>query len=135
MSILNKRYSDINISIPSTTLNEIINNYKIIYVPYFTYDKIHSSVYEDQYFIRDQYKINIITKMVYYYFDHPNMNKYLKTDYYCCEKEKVCICNINAQYALEETDIKKEGYKYVSWFKELNNIDDDNSYKINSSIK
>jgi hypothetical protein len=57
--------------------------------------------------------------MINHYLQHKDKIIYDQTDYLCNEREKICICNTNADlyrqiYARNNYDAEK---KYISWIK------------------
>lgn len=60
-----------------------------------------------------------VNKMLDFYMNHNNKEIYKKTEYLCCAKEKICICNRHAD------DFRKiydginytPNEKYISWFR------------------
>jgi hypothetical protein len=112
MSIIDKKYSITNKLITSNNeLNYLISNYKIIYIP--INNNVYFKIYEDEYFIRKPYKINIIKEMINYF---PNQ---INSDiYFCNEKEKICICKIKTENIINEPITIFNEYKYIYWYKE-----------------
>jgi len=61
---------------------------------------------------------DIVKNMLDFYMNHENKDIYKKTEYLCCAKEKICICNTHAD------DFRKiydginymPNEKYISWF-------------------
>ena len=105
----------------NNTLNNIKKNYKIINIDYFDYFQVYSKIFNDDYFKDNQKKV-IINNMVNYYINNKNINIYTKTDYLCIEKEKICICNKNAENFRKIYDglNYKQDNKYISWIKKQN---------------
>lgn len=68
---------------------------------------------------------DIVKNMLDFYMNHDDKEIYKKTDYLCCEKEKICICNTHAD------DFRKiydginymSNEKYISWFSSCSSSD------------
>jgi len=59
-----------------------------------------------------------VNKMLDFYMNHPDKAIYEKTEYLCCAKEKICICNTHADDFRKIYDgiNYKPDAKYISWF-------------------
>ena len=89
------KYKDSYMPINNEQINFFRSNYKIIDVNYFHPTLIRSKMFNDNFF-QLPCKRNIVNVMMEYYCNHKDKTIYEKTDYLCNEKEKVCICNVNA---------------------------------------
>jgi hypothetical protein len=122
-NISGDKFDDTFTSITDTEINHIRQNYKIIDVDWtnWNWKLVNSQICGDDYFKKFQKKM-MINDMFDYYLTHKDIQIYLKTDYLCNEKEKLCICNTNAEYLRKIYDGSnfKKGDKYISWFKEIN---------------
>jgi len=96
------------------------NNYKILDVDYLDPILVRSKMLEDEYFKLYPIKKKIVNELMDYYINHKSIDIYKKkTDYFCNDKEKICICNL---YANEFRKISKKKNqnpdgKYISWLK------------------
>jgi len=117
--ILHKKYkySDFFTGINEENILDLRNNYKIIDVEYLDPILVRSKMFGDKFFLLP--KKDIINNMLEYYLNHKNREIYKKTDYLCNTKEKVCICNTNADNFRKIYDgvNYKPNEKYISWFK------------------
>lgn len=114
---IDEKYNDIYISLDGKMINEIRQNYKIIDVDWLSYTLVNSKMFADEYFKNSPDKKIIINNMLKYYLNHEDKSIYIKTDYLCNEKEKLCICNIHAEdfRKIYERNNYKEKDKYISW--------------------
>jgi len=95
-----------------------IKNYTFLDVEYLGHDLAKTKMYDRNAFILPREK-DIVINMLEYYLNHKYSKFFKKTEYLCNEKEKICICNINAD------DLRKiydgpyyiPNKKYISWFK------------------
>jgi hypothetical protein len=101
-------------SLNNETEKEIIKYYKIINVDYFNSILVKSKITNDYNILN----VEIINSMLYYYLNHKDKHIYTKTDYLCNEKERICICNTNADLLRKIYDgiNYKNNNKYISWF-------------------
>lgn len=111
-------------SLKNENEKELRKHYKIIDVDYLNPILVKSKMFADDYF-KNILKVEIINSMLDYYLNHKDKAIYKKTDYLCNEKEKICICNTNAEEFRKIYDgIKyKKNDRYISWF-----IDKDKDY-------
>lgn len=97
------------------------NNYKIIEVAWLNPVLVNSKIFADKYFVNSQKKI-IVNDMLDYYLNNKDRFIYKQTEYLCNRKEKICICNTNAdafRKIYSGVDYKKDE-KYISWCKKEN---------------
>ena len=94
---IDKNYKDNYISLDNKQIQEIRETYKIIDVNCLDRNLVNSKMYGDNYFEKSPKKKDIINNMLDYYLMHGDKEIYKITDYFCNEKEKVCICNIYAE--------------------------------------
>jgi hypothetical protein len=93
------------------------NNYLILNVEYLALDLAKKKMYDRNAFILPREK-DIVINMLEYYLNHKYRNFFKKTEYLCNEKEKICICNINADDLRKIYDVNYiPNKKYISWFK------------------
>jgi hypothetical protein len=95
------------------------NNYKIIEFEYLDPLLIKSKMSMDNYFQLFPLKKKIVNNMVDYYITHRDKEILKKINYLCNEKEKICICNMNANEFRKIYDgIHYEpNSKYICWIK------------------
>jgi hypothetical protein len=112
-------YTDYFSSLSDTTIDTIRSTYKVIDVPYLDPIKVSSKIFADEYFQNNPGKEEIINNMVDFYLIHKDKPIYKKTDYLCNEKEKICICNTQAEDFRKIYDEQnyKPGKKYISWIR------------------
>ena len=105
-------------SINNERINEIRQNYKVIDIDWLDPILVNSKIFNDEYFQKPE-KIEAVNNMLGYYLNHPDKKIYKKTDYLCNKKEKICICNTNAEdfrKIYDQHNYKKDN-KYISWFR------------------
>jgi hypothetical protein len=117
--IIEKRFE----LLKKTDLDEIIKTYKIVEVPYLDPVVVEASTKNDIYFVIFSKKKELLNNMVNYYLTHNDSLIYKKTNYFCNELSRVCICNTS------ENDFKKsmeyinksyfEPVSYISWSKNV----------------
>lgn len=102
-------------------IQQLRTDYKIIDVEWLDHKLILSRMFSDKYFENSPEKQKVVNNMLTYYLTHKNKSVYIKTDYLCNKKEKICICNENAEEFRKIYDRKnyKEGDKFISWFSSL----------------
>lgn len=103
---------------------DIRMRYKVVDVECLDLNLINLKIFKDDFFNKYPEKKNIINEMLSHYLNNYDNNIYKKTDYLCNEKEKICICNLNAtnfrNMYLSENNISNT--KYISWCKKkINN--------------
>ena len=74
-------------------LDEIRKTYKIVEVPYLDPIVVDTSTKNDIYFVIFSKKKELLNNMVHYYLTHNDSAIYKKTNYFCNEIARVCICN------------------------------------------
>ena len=119
----NNKFTDTYWSINNENINEIRENYKIIDIDWLDPILVNSKIFNHEYFQKIE-KMQIVDNMLDYYLNHPDKKIYKKTDYLCNEKEKICICNTNAENfrKIYDQNNYKEGQKYISWIKNKKDI-------------
>jgi hypothetical protein len=107
--------SDFYTGIDDEKILDLRNNYKIIDVDYLDPILVDYKMVDDETFSQ---KKEIVNKMLKYYLNHSDKKIYKKTEYFCNEKEKVCICNRHAEDFRRIYDgiNYKPNDKYISWF-------------------
>jgi len=119
------KYTDRFFLLTQKQVQDIKTNYKVIEVPYFEPNIIKYVICEDKYFTSNPEKEQTIMFMLDYYLSNPNCttNKQiiLKTDFICCEKERICLCNTNADNLRKTYDGENyvPNHTFVSWFREI----------------
>jgi len=110
-----------------TSLNDnqiqcIRTNYKVIDVECLNFSLINLKIFNDKYFQKSPEKKKIINNMLEYYLNDKDKDIYIKTDYICNERNKICICNTRAEEFRKTYDgiNYKENKKYISWCKNEN---------------
>lgn len=99
-------------SLNNNEIYELRQNYKIIDVDYLDHDIINLKMMNDD-------KKEVVNKMVNYYLNQDEKFIYKITDYLCNDKEKICICNIQADTLRKSYgDNYKQQNKYISWYKD-----------------
>jgi len=94
--------------------------YKIIEVDWLDPTLVEYKIFSDTYFKNACEKKAMVKKMMDYYLNHIDKKIYKKIDYLCNEKERICICNVNADAFRKIYDGQNyvPEYKYISYFKE-----------------
>ncbi len=114
-----------NVSYSTIKPNEITNlrnDYKIIDIKWLDLVQINLAMFGDEYFEKHPNKKQIVYDMTEHFSTDPDKSIYKKkTNYLCNQKEKLCICNVNAN------DFRKiyDGCNYtdecyVAWIKKAN---------------
>lgn len=101
-------------------IKEIKENYKIIDVDWLDPDLVNLKICTDKYFSKYPNKKEIVNNMLNYYINYENKRIYVKTDYVCNKKEKICIRNSLAdefKKIYDEKNYNKDNI-YISWIKE-----------------
>jgi hypothetical protein len=114
----NNEFVDTYWAINNESIDEIRRNYKIIDVDWLDPILVNSEIFNDKYFQKPE-KMKTVNNMLNYYLNHKDKKIYEKTDYICNEKEKICICNTNAEAfrkIYDQHNYKKDN-KYISWFR------------------
>ena len=93
---MNKIIYEDYLKINNEEIKKLKENYKIFEVNRLDKNLINNIMFNDEYFIKYPYKKNIINDMLNFYINNKDFKIYEKTDYLCNQKEKICICNINA---------------------------------------
>jgi hypothetical protein len=108
------QYKDFYTSIDDEKVLDLRQNYTIIDVDY-----LHPVLvfYKMKLMDSDSRK-DIVKHMLDFYMNHPDKAIYKKTEYLCCAKEKICICNTHADDLRKIYDgiNYKPDAKYISWF-------------------
>lgn len=115
-------YTDYYRGLDSTEINRIRENYKVVDVDWLGYVQVNSTIYNDDYFLKNPRKKEIIQDILDYYLTHEDKAIYKKTDYLCNEREKLCICNIHADdfRKIYDRHSYKPEDKFISWCKMRN---------------
>jgi hypothetical protein len=114
-------YNDNYTFLSDKGIKEIRKNYKIIDVHTLDPVVVNYTMDSDEYFKTLPKKKEIVNNMVNYYLTHKDISIYKITDYMCNEKEKICICNTNADDLKKSYgDIYDQQHKYISWCKKKN---------------
>jgi hypothetical protein len=110
--------NDLFTTIDDENIVDLRKNYKIIDVDYLDLDLVHAKMYDRNVFVLPRKK-DIVNNMLEYYLNHKDSEIYKKTEYLCNEKEKICICNTQADDFRKIYDgvYYKPDKKYISWFK------------------
>lgn len=113
-------YTDIFTLLSDAKIETIRATYKVIDVPYLDPIKVNYKMFADNYFQKNPGKEEIINNMLDFYLSRNDAPIYKKTDYLCNEKEKICICNTNAEdfRKIYEEQNYKPGKKYISWIRQ-----------------
>jgi glutathionylspermidine synthase len=111
-------FTDNYSKLTNETQHNINITYKVIDVHWLEPNLVKSKMEEDDYFTKLPEKKEIVNHMLKYYYNHENNSIYERTDFLCSEKEKVCICNVNADDFRKVYDRfnYKPNEKYISWF-------------------
>jgi len=107
-------------NLSTLTLNEIEDIrkiYKIIDVKWIDKTQINYAMFGDDYF--NLSKKNFVNNILEYYSTDKDKEIYeKKINYICNKKEKICICNINANnFRKIYDDINYKDEIYISWIK------------------
>jgi hypothetical protein len=106
----------------SDEIIHIKNTYKIIEINWFDSMQVSSVIFNDEYFKSNPYKIKVLEDMVEHFYTHIDKSIYVKkTNYLCNRKERICICNLNANNFRKIYD--GENYDdniYSAWVKKIN---------------
>ena len=115
-------YNSWYISLHEKEIQNIRTNYKVIDVDCLDASLVNSKIYNDKYFEKSPEKTKIINNMLEYYLNDKDKDIYMKTDYICNERNKICICNTRAEEFRKLYDVinYKENKKYISWCKSEN---------------
>jgi len=111
------KYMNRYVSVNNEDIQKILNNYKIIYVNNLNEHVINSKMNKDEYFKKSPVKKQIINDIISYHLNDKDKEIYMKTDFICNEKHKVCVCNTFADNLRKIYDKQnyKENEKYISW--------------------
>jgi hypothetical protein len=98
-------------------IEDIRKRYKIIDVKWIDKTQINYSMFGDEYF--NLSKKNFVNNMLEHYLTDKDKEIYeKKINYICNKKEKICICNINANnFRKIYDDINYKDEIYISWIK------------------
>jgi hypothetical protein len=98
-------------------IEDIRKRYKIIDVKWIDKSQINYAMFGDDYF--NLSKTKIINNMLEHYLTDKDKEIYeKKINYICNKKEKICICNINANnFRKIYDDINYKDEIYISWIK------------------
>lgn len=115
-----EKSSDMFCKLTSDTEKEIRTLYKVIDVNWLDPVLVKSKILCDAEYLKYKPKTEeIVHNMLNYYINHKDVDIYKKTDYLCNDREKICICNLHADYFRKIYDAHhyKQENKYISWFK------------------
>ena len=115
-----EKITDTFFELTDANIKQITDLYKIIDVSWLDYKVVKTKMlYENDYFNNRPKKVETINNMLEYYLNHKDAEIYKKTNYLCDESEKICICNLHANYFRKISD--ENNYnpekKYISWFR------------------
>ena len=98
-------------------LKDIEKNYKMVELFCLNLDILNQTIQNDPFFEDSPQKKSMLIKMATFYLNHNDLNIFKKTDYFCNEKHKICICNKSAQNYRDLCKSEKynNNKKYVSW--------------------
>ena len=98
-------------------IEDIRKRYKIIDVKWIDKTQINYSMFGDEYF--NLSKKNFVNNILEHYLTDKDKEIYeKKINYICNKKEKICICNINANnFRKIYDDINYKDEIYISWIK------------------
>ena len=98
-------------------IEDIRKRYKIIDVKWIDKTQINYAMFGDDYF--DLSKKKIVNNILEFYLKDKDKEIYeKKINYICNKKEKICICNINANnFRKIYDDINYKDEIYISWIK------------------
>lgn len=98
-------------------IEDIRKRYKIIDVKWIDKTQINYAMFGDDYFNLSKKKI--VNNILEYYLTDKDKEIYeKKINYICNKKEKICICNINANnFRKIYDDINYKDEIYISWIK------------------
>lgn len=107
-----KYYDDSFQTIKDNEIENIRKTYKVVDVEFLDTHKINMKIMGDD-------KKDVIKEMAEFYLNDKEKAIYKKTDYLCDKKEKICICNTNADNLRKIYDgiNYKEDIKFISWCK------------------
>ena len=123
-------YNDTFWSTTDTEIANIKTDYKVIKVDWFNEELINYEMFADEYFNintkinpQKKQKKQVVIDMVKYYQNHKDSEILTKqTDSLCNRKERVCICNVNAdnfRKIYNRVNYKADD-KFISWIKKSN---------------
>jgi hypothetical protein len=106
-------------TIKDNEIENIRKTYKVVDVDFLDTHKLNLKIFGDEYFTKKPHKKDVIKEMAEFYLNDKEKAIYKKTDYLCNKKEKICICNINADNLrkIYEGINYKEDIKFISWCK------------------
>ena len=117
-----KYYNSFYTLLDETKIQYIRKNYTVIDVDWLDKTLVNSKMFNNEFFEKYPQKKEIINNMLDFYLNDKDKNIYIKTEYLCNEKEKICICNINAddfRKIINGTNYQPN-LKYISWCKKDN---------------
>ena len=114
----NIKFVDNYSELTNETQEKINKIFKVINVHWLEPNLVKTKMAEDEYFTKLPEKKETVNNMLKYYYNHENSGLYERTDFLCSEKDKVCICNVNADDFRRVYDRfnYKPNEKYISWF-------------------
>lgn len=123
-------YNDTFWSTTDTEIANIKTDYKVIKVDWFNEELINYEMFADEYFNintkinpQKKQKKQVVIDMVKYYQNHKDSEILTKqTDLLCNKKERICICNVNAdnfRKIYNRVNYKADD-KFISWIKKSN---------------
>lgn len=111
------KYEKVLSTLKLNEIEDIRNKYKIINVKWIDGTQINYAMFGDDYFNLSNKKI--VNNMLDCYLTDKDKEIYeKKINYICNKKEKICICNINAnKFRKIYDDINYKDETYISWIK------------------
>jgi len=118
----NIQYKDFYTGIDDEKVLDLRKNYTILDVDYLDPRLVLHQMEKHESDL-DSSRRECVNKMLDFYMNHEDKAIYKKTEYLCCAKEKICICNTHAD------DFRKiydgisymPNAKYISWFRSCTN--------------
>lgn len=106
-------------TIKDNEIENIRKTYKVVDVEFLDTYQIFWKTFGDDYFTKTPHKKDVIKEMAEFYLNDKENAIYKKTDYLCDKKEKICICNTNANIFRKIYDgiNYNEDKKFISWCK------------------
>lgn len=112
-----EKYTDTYRNINDEEIKILRKHYKILDVVWLDVDHVYSQMKTDNFY--NENKTNVVKNMLNYYLNHKDRPIYKQTDYLCNEREKLCICNLNAEYQRKMYigDKFEQHKNYISWIR------------------